>query len=146
MIAARNPFPFRSAGPCAAEAPAPEVGSSSLPDSGAGHLSVLAAISLPTGRAEGRDAHLGPLAGLQPAAEFTGEGDLVAVPAFERAGISRFQFCAGRAEAARRSPAAHHSPEVAGSNPAPETTIPCEAEKGRQAVPSGGLPLPQGPP
>ncbi len=60
MIAHRSalPFPFRSAGPRAAEAPASEGVSPSLPTSGAGH--------------------------------FTFEGDLVAVPAFDRAAGSRF--------------------------------------------------------
>lgn len=86
MSARRFPFPFRGAGPCAAEAPAPEGVSSSLPASGAGHSFVLAADGLRTGRAEGRDARLG----LRPVAELTIEGDLVAVPAFERAAGSRF--------------------------------------------------------
>lgn len=49
-------------------------------------------------------------------------------------------FCAGRAEVARRS----HKPEVAGSNPAPATTHTHtrESEKGREGVPLGVLPMP----
>lgn len=81
---------FRGAGPRATEAPAPGRGSSSLPDPGEGHFPVLAADGLRTGRAERRDARLG----LRPAADFTGEGDLVAVPAFDRAAANRFSACA----------------------------------------------------
>lgn len=50
--------------------------------------------------------------------------------------------CVGRAEAARRS----HKPEVPGSNPGPATSIHPESEEGREGVPSGAFPLPQGPP
>lgn len=63
-------FSLRVAGPCVAEVPAPGRVSSSLPVPGAGQSSVLAA------------------------GHFTAEGDLIAVPPFERAGVNRFSDCA----------------------------------------------------
>lgn len=57
------------------------------------------------------------------------------------AGGIEHEHCVGGAEVARRS----HKPEVAGSNPAPATSI-TPAEEGREEVPSGLLPVPRAPP
>lgn len=75
---------------------------------------------------------------------FTDEGDLVAVPPFERVAGNRFTNCAGRAVVARRS----HKPEVASSNLAPATSSVSARTRvaGREGEASGSLPPPQGPP
>lgn len=139
MIASRSalPIPFRSAGPRAAEAPAPEGVSSSLPASGAGHSFVLAADGLRTGRADGRDVRLG----LRPMAELTFEGDLVAVPAFERAACSRFS---ARARVAGREGDASGAFPLRGDDLAATGLRSGRAE--RRDAPSGLRPAAAGPP
>lgn len=69
---------------------------------------------------------------------FTPEGDLIAVPPFERAGANRFSHCVGGAAEARRS----HKQEVASSNLAPATSRTPESDRGcgggNPAAPAGG--------
>lgn len=144
-------MPSRRARFPAAALPAPGDASSSRHASGAGH-SVLT-VALPDSA-----LMLLRLIGAHDGVEDEGAivSRLVAARA-EEIGIAALadageESCAGRAAVARPDPARlrrrgkSHKPEVASSTLAPAISIHPESEEGREGVPSGAFPLPQGPP